>query len=143
MTKTMTVTPRYAESVVAQEAASAVLNSLKAKKTDKISKMSPAVELVKADRDDKQITLQVKNGDHEGTVVITTSKIGDKTVKPEIAKEFGKLFDSINLDKFGEVVIAKANKVIETAVKVSKAAPSNPNLFRPAKKQTAKAEMLF
>ena len=87
MTKTMTVTPRYAESVVAQEAASAVLNSLKAKKTDKISKMSPAVELVKADRDDKQITLQVKNGEHEGTAVITASKIGDKTVKPEIAKE--------------------------------------------------------
>ena len=147
MTKTviMNVTPRLAQVTVAQEAASAILNSLKAKKTDKVSKMSPTVELVSVAREGKAIKVNVKNEDREGMIKLTSEKITDgntvKNIKPAIAEEFDKMFDDIDLDKFGEVVVAKANKVIETAVKLSKAAPSNPNLFRPAKK-TAKAEDL-
>lgn len=148
MTKTviMNVTPRLAQVTVAQEAASAILNSLKAKKTDKVSKMSPTVELVSVAREGKTIKVNVKNEDREGMIKLTSAKITDgntvKDIKPAIAEEFGKMFDDINVDKFGEVVVAKANKVIETAVKLSKAAPSNPNLFRPAKKTATKAEDL-
>lgn len=131
---------RQADMTVAQEAASAILDSLKEKKTSKISAMKPEVQVVSATRTNDMITMHVSLDDREGTVKLTDSKIANGVTEPKDINEkaleaFGKQFADIDPEKFAAVAVAQANKVIERAARMSKDSVNNPNL----KKKQAKA----
>lgn len=144
MTKTMTYSILYVDTTVAQEAASAVVTALRNKKTDKASEMPAKVE-IKAERTDDSIVLHVSDEDRQGTATVKADTISngtdEKKIKAEVADVFAKQFNDVDVDKFAEVVQEKANKLIERAVKMSKASATNPNMKH--KQEKKESEPLF
>lgn len=139
---TMNITVRFADNTVAQETASAVLDALKEKKTSKISAMKPNIKVAKAEREDNEIVLNITNGTRKAVVSVTKTSINNgieaKKINAKVTDVFSKQFDNIDVDKFAEVVVAQANKVIERAARMSKDSVNNPNLKKKQVKAAAK-----
>lgn len=139
---TMNITVRFADNTVAQETASAVLDALKEKKTSKISAMKPEIKVVKAERKDDEIVLDVQNEKREAVVSVSATSINNgiksKNINTKVTDVFGKQFDAIDVDKFAEVVVNQANKVIARAARMSKESVNNPNLKKKQAKVAAK-----
>lgn len=133
---------RFADNTVAQETASAVLDALKEKKTSKIAAMEPNIKVVKAEREDNEIVLDVTNGTREAVVSVSATSINNgiksKNINAKVTDVFSKQFDDIDVDKFAEVVVAQANNVIERAAKMSKDSVNNLNLKKKQVKAAAK-----
>ena len=133
---------RFADNTVAQETASAVLDALKEKKTSKIAAMEPNIKVVKAEREDDEIVLDVQNEKHEAVVSVSATSINNgiksKNINAKVTDVFGKQFDAIDVDKFAKVVVNQANKVIERAARMSKDSVNNPNLKKKQVKAAAK-----
>lgn len=133
---------RFADNTVAQETASAVLDALKEKKTSKISAMKPNIKVAKAKREGDEIVLDVTNGVREAVVSVKADSIDNgikaKGINKKVVPVFKDQFDSIDVDKFAEVVVAQANKVIERAARMSKDSVNNPNLKKKQVKAAAK-----
>ena len=133
---------RFADNTVSQETASAVLDALKEKKTSKIAAMEPNIKVVKAEREDDEIVLDVTNNVREAVVSVKADSIDNgikaKKINAKVVPVFKDQFDSINVDKFAEVVVAQANKVIERAARMSTDSVNNPNLKKKQVKAAAK-----
>lgn len=139
---TMNITVRFADNTVAQETASAVLDALKEKKTSKISAMKPNIKVAKAEREENEIVLDVQNEKREAVISVSATSINNgiksKNINKKVVPVFKDQFDSIDVDKFAEVVVAQANRVIERAARMSKDSVNNPNLKKKQVKAAAK-----
>lgn len=133
---------RFADNTVSQETASAVLDALKEKKTSKIAAMEPNIKVVKAEREENEIVLDVQNEKREAVISVSATSINNgiksKNINKKVVPVFKDQFDSIDVDKFAEVVVAQANKVIERAARMSKDSVNNPNLKKKQVKAAAK-----
>lgn len=133
---------RFADNTVSQETASAVLDALKEKKTSKIAAMKPEIKVVKAEREENEIVLDVQNEKREAVISVSATSINNgiksKNINKKVVPVFSKQFDSIDVDKFAEVVVNQSNKVIARAARMSKDSATNPNLKHKQAKVAAK-----
>ena len=132
------ITNRQADSVVAAKLASAVVTSVKTKKTEKASKMVPDFQVTaKQVKDDLVLTVnyqdrkgEVKFDKRSIQVVNDYFTVASTILDSELVDHIG----TVKPDVLASVVQDYANKMIDRANKMSVSSKSNPNMYRPAKK---------
>ena len=137
--KKQTMTAHYAQVLLAQKIASVVLDSMKSKKSEKISALTADVEFVNGSRDGEKTILNFAGNGKDVQTVLTDTQVNGIDLDQRI---IGK-FQVNDVDKLGKVVQDQANGEVARAINMSKTSKTNPNMYRPAKGTHAKKSALM